>query len=276
MSIKESIFFFPGSDGRKLLGMVHLPEECRSHMGIVFSHPFAEEKNCSHAITVKAARAFASLGFAVFRFDFSGCGDSEGDLEDARVEDWVADLDAAIVHFQSVANVERVALWGLRLGGGLALLYSQKSQYVDSLILWQPVVDLAEYIRQFLRQKLGAGLTQGRADRMTLKMVISQLEHKSVEVIGYTITPDLFNSFVNVGQVPSSFDLMPIFLTTISLTDTAPFSIKQYFEALSCSIPHVTVDHVIAEPFWDRYWCWDSPLLIDRTGKWLRSLHLNG
>lgn len=42
--IQEEMFFFEGSKGRKLLGFLHLPDAESITAGIIYSHPFAEEK----------------------------------------------------------------------------------------------------------------------------------------------------------------------------------------------------------------------------------------
>ena len=76
--VDEQLFFFEGSNERKLLGFLHQPINNCKETGIVYCHPFAEEKNCSHFVTARAAGEFARLGYPVLRFDFSGCGDSEG------------------------------------------------------------------------------------------------------------------------------------------------------------------------------------------------------
>ena len=145
----EEVLFFPGSGNRNLFGCLHYADPQANLTGIVFCHPFAEEKNMSHSAVVKAARMFVAAGFAVFRFDFSGCGDSEGDLEFSSVEDWLQDLDAAIDIFQKKTGISQCLLWGLRSGGGLTLLYEQYEKNIAGLILWQPVLDFSVHILNY-------------------------------------------------------------------------------------------------------------------------------
>jgi len=43
--LAEKIFFFSGSKNRKLLGFLHYADHSKKSIGIVYCHPFAEEKN---------------------------------------------------------------------------------------------------------------------------------------------------------------------------------------------------------------------------------------
>jgi pimeloyl-ACP methyl ester carboxylesterase len=56
----------------------------------------------------------------VLRFDFRGCGDSEGDEAVAGTDAWRDDIGTAVEELKRRAGAARVALAGLRLGGTLA------------------------------------------------------------------------------------------------------------------------------------------------------------
>jgi alpha/beta superfamily hydrolase len=62
---------------------------------LVFAHPFAEEMNKSRRMVALAAGAFAACGWSTLQIDFTGCGDSGGDFEDASWAAWTADLHDA-------------------------------------------------------------------------------------------------------------------------------------------------------------------------------------
>ena len=134
---KDKILFFDNSRGEKILGLLHTPKRSEKNLGIVYCHSFAEEKNRSHAIAVKTARAFATQGYPVLRFDLSGCGDSEGEWEKASIDDWIQDIASAVTYLKNSTHVTNIALWGLRLDGGLAYLYAKKHKEISLLILWQ-------------------------------------------------------------------------------------------------------------------------------------------
>ena len=58
-AMMEKIFFFTGSGDRSLFGFLHHANVTANSIGIVYCHPFAEEKNMSHSVVVKSARIFA-------------------------------------------------------------------------------------------------------------------------------------------------------------------------------------------------------------------------
>ena len=272
MSEREEVFFFPGSHQRKLFGFLHLPAHDSPPVGIVYCHPFAEEKNCSHAIAAKAGRAFARQGFAVLRFDFSGCGDSEDELENVTIDDWLEDLQHARARLAKETGVEKIVIWGLRLGAGLALLQIlQNSEEVAGLVLWQPVMDFKAYIHQFMRQAISANIANNDKTKDSVKELIGQMTRgNAVEVAGYRISLPLYESFIAAGhlrfeqqkQIDTSF-------ISISLMDRPSFISKKMIEELRLKLVPFSVQHLQIEPFWDRYWCWEAPQLIEKTSEWL-------
>jgi hypothetical protein len=60
------------------------------HAGLIICAAFGREHIRSQRAVAHLARSLAGRGYHVLRFDFSGCGDSSGDLADARVRNWVA------------------------------------------------------------------------------------------------------------------------------------------------------------------------------------------
>ncbi|MBM4047042.1 MAG: hypothetical protein FJ279_18220, partial [Planctomycetes bacterium] len=97
---QEQIEFTSG--GVRLFGMLHRAELGADHKsGMVFCHPFGEERKSAFRAMVAAARAFADDGFTVLRFDYRGCGDSEGEFRDATLAAQMADVRAALVFLRS-------------------------------------------------------------------------------------------------------------------------------------------------------------------------------
>ena len=96
MSTANEVPFFFTRERTRLFGLFHDPVGAPSSTGFVLSHPFAEEKLWSHRVFVSLARALASRGHAVLRFDFTGAGDSDGSTAHTSLETHIADLSAAV------------------------------------------------------------------------------------------------------------------------------------------------------------------------------------
>jgi uncharacterized protein len=126
-----------------LSGVLHLPE--RVNQGkvplIVLLHGFIGSKVGEHRLFVKAARYFTDKGYAVFRFDFSGCGESEGDYADVTVTKQLSEVQAVLNHVSMLPQVDanNIILIGHSLGGAVASLTAAKDRRVSKLILWSPV-----------------------------------------------------------------------------------------------------------------------------------------
>ena len=268
----EKVFFFPGSGNRNLFGFLHYADSSSSSTGIVYCHPFAEEKNMSHSVVVKAARIFAAAGIPVFRFDFSGCGDSEGDLRFSSLEDWLQDLDTAIEVFRKETGISQCLLWGLRSGAGLTLLCEQYGKNIAGFILWQPVLDFSVHIKQFLRRAISSQISKGRGEDTRVNAEDDLHHHGLAHVIGYPITKDLYNSFNDLGKQPANVvPSIPVFILSISLMDQPAFALKKYTKRLKEASSPVLLQHITAEPFWDRYWQWECKKSAEATLRWLQS-----
>jgi uncharacterized protein len=268
---QEHIIFFAGSDGRRLLGVIYHPWQRSRQAGVLYIHPFAEEHNMSHAVMVKSCRALAAQGYPVMRFDLSGCGDSEGALEDVSCMDWLRDLDAARDVFLNTTGIENVALFGLRVGGGLALLHAIRQGKTSSLILWEPVLDFDLFIRQFFRRAISTQIAANSHSVTTTQTVEQQvLSGGLVHVIGYPISKNLYDSFCHIGKEPFTADVRcPMFILSVSLMDHPSTNLVNYYNTRLAADMPIQLEHIHEEPFWDRYWRWECPKAIETTLEWL-------
>jgi exosortase A-associated hydrolase 2 len=198
-------FFLKTGIGERFC-LYHAPApgmECRG--AFVYVHPFAEEMNKSRRMAALQARRFANAGFGVLQIDLFGCGDSSGDFGDARWDIWKADLTVARKWVEDNVGVP-VSIWGLRLGALLALDFAVGSnQTLESLLLWQPVLNGESFLTQFLRMRLAnAMLTRGdekRSDTQEMRKVLAA--GGSLEVAGYELAPELAASIdsMNAGRL---------------------------------------------------------------------------
>jgi pimeloyl-ACP methyl ester carboxylesterase len=79
--------------------------------------------SCRGAGHPELAKALEQAGYAVLRFDFRGCGRSEGKCGDVIVDEEIADLRHAIDFLQTQPSVDpaRIGVIGASLGGSVAI-----------------------------------------------------------------------------------------------------------------------------------------------------------
>ena len=104
-------------DGLRLSGRLDSPDGETRALAL-FAHCFTCSKNL-HAVS-RISKTLTARGFAVFRFDFTGLGESEGDFADTNFSSNVADLVQA-VSFLAEHHRPPDLLIGHSLGGAAVL-----------------------------------------------------------------------------------------------------------------------------------------------------------
>jgi exosortase A-associated hydrolase 2 len=162
---------------------------------ILYIHPFAEEMNKSRRMASLAAQAFASQGWFVLQIDLRGCGDSSGELDQVDWSDWVDDVELAWRWLQS--NVAKsTVVWSLRAGSLVVSDWLQQSNASAPLLLWQPVIDGAQHLTQFLRLKAVNEMLNAADTRSAVSTLRSSLTAgQPVEVAGYGLSPSVAAGF---------------------------------------------------------------------------------
>ena len=148
--------------GETLLAILATPaggSTCDTAVLIVVGGP--QYRVGSHRQFTLLARALATAGFPVLRFDHRGMGDSGG--ASIAFEEAAADIAAAIdALFRLCPQIRRVVLWGLCDGASAALLYLDETadRRVGGVILLNPWVrseaSLARtHVKHYYLQRLG-------------------------------------------------------------------------------------------------------------------------
>jgi uncharacterized protein len=195
----ESPLFFENGNHR-LFGVLHEPlmdvkkrVKQTDATGIVFCHPFFEEKLIAHRPMVNFARELAKRGHYVLRFDFMGSGDSDGNPEDSTISSCLSDLESAVKFLRETSKVTRVGLLGVRFGASLAALFEAKNKEVDFEVLISPIVKGNIYIEQSLRSNLATQLaTYGKVTKNREQLIKELMSGQMINIDGYLLTKELF------------------------------------------------------------------------------------
>ncbi len=125
------------SDGLKLSGIIHLPNDFKPgerRPAIIMMHGFGGTK----AIGPEwVCRQCAEWGYVALRFDFRGCGESEGERGRVIPLEEVADALNAVTYMAARNEVDpgAIALCGSSLGGGVAVQAAAADRRVAAVIV---------------------------------------------------------------------------------------------------------------------------------------------
>lgn len=112
------------SDGLKLTGVLHLPGERPSEArraAFVVLHGFGSNKDGGGGTAV--AKMLAGLGYAALRFDFRGCGESEGERGRVICMEQVRDTRNALAFLAARPEIDprRIGVVGQSFGAAVAV-----------------------------------------------------------------------------------------------------------------------------------------------------------
>ncbi|WP_057830068.1 hydrolase 1, exosortase A system-associated [Colwellia sp. TT2012] len=164
--LEQGVIF--NSKGKQLIAIEHLPMpvtmtrgENATKKGVIIVVGGPQTRVGSHRLFVYLARALAKQGLTVFRFDYSGAGDSEGEL--STFTDIQSDIDAAIQTFQQRhSDITELALWGLCDAASAILLYlndNHQQTKIKQVFLVNPWVRQVQtqaktYLRSYYLKRL--------------------------------------------------------------------------------------------------------------------------
>lgn len=200
-----------GANGRMLLAGLHQSARLRARSAaVLLCNPFGEEAARAHRTYRVLAGRLEQAGYAALRFDYAGTGDSGGDDAEFGVEDWLDDIVAAAAELRRESGVDRLVLVGLRFGATLAALATtRRGLRVRHLVLWDPVVDGLQYLRDlaqahraYLREEMGDA---GWRDRLAVDG-----QGIPSEALGSEIAPALAQAMAGVDlarELPQSEQL---------------------------------------------------------------------
>lgn len=119
---------FKGSLGDKLTARLDSPESPRAYL--LFAHYFTGNKDINALRRI--SRALMQENIALFRFDYTGLGESEGNFADSNFTSNVEDLILAANYLRSNYEAPKI-LVGHSLGGTAAIAAASKIEEVRAV-----------------------------------------------------------------------------------------------------------------------------------------------
>ncbi|PIR93943.1 hypothetical protein COT97_03880 [Candidatus Falkowbacteria bacterium CG10_big_fil_rev_8_21_14_0_10_39_11] len=128
----------------------------KSSQGVIFVHGL--ERNTSEYKFRNYWQALAGKA-TLFRFDFSGCGMSDGQFTDFTVEKSTEELALAVKKFKRLApNLKNISLVGHSIAGAITLNYLQDPKHnLDKVILFGPAFNQTELLKYYFVRSVFKG-----------------------------------------------------------------------------------------------------------------------
>lgn len=138
------------SQGNTIVGIFSTPTSEKQKKAVILCHGFPSNKNSMSMLMLQAE--LAKRGISSLRFDFYGCGDSEGAPEDFTITKALNSLQAMYDYLKS-ANYSEIGIIGSSAGGFVALLFASLHQEIKFLGLKSPVGDYFRLEQERLGQQ---------------------------------------------------------------------------------------------------------------------------
>lgn len=265
--------FFLDTDGGRCFAL-HRGPDGGAKRHVLFVPGFNEEMNRCRSMLAFMAEKLAAQGIGSLLLDLHGTGESQGSHGDARWENWLRNLDAAVSWLEQRGQC--VALIGVRLGAMLAADWMRSAPgRVPKLLLWQPVLDGQTTMTQFLRVRIAANMDRSDLPKETTQGMREQWARgESVEVAGYEIHPELARAIDGAKLA----DLVPPTGTKVNwfshfnpATGGATPAETKAIEGWRQAGAHVEAACFNGEAFWQVHQRASAPELIELSLKALQS-----
>ena len=193
--MEYSAKFIQGEKGR-LFYLVRKPKFRDVKFVMILVQPFAEEANKSRHMMSQLVGKIVSLDGMAIIYDHFGTGDSEGDSSQGHLEMWRNDLELVVNKFLASVNAP-LTLCAIRTGALITLgLPVNLLSKVNRLYLINPVLNGKQFIDQFFRLRMAAGLLGNGGKKITAADIREELhKYGSTEIAGYQLSEKLVDQF---------------------------------------------------------------------------------
>jgi len=119
-----------------LSGILAIPDMAGKFPCVALSHGLVSSKESSKYVYL--AERLCAAGIAACRFDYHGCGESEGNISETTLTIRIHNLDSILNHIRGHASVDgtRIAILGSSFGGSTALVEAARNTRIRCVALW--------------------------------------------------------------------------------------------------------------------------------------------
>jgi len=146
--------YFFGDMKRPLYALYHAPQVPTARNSAVLLCPsIANEHAASRNMLSALARKLAANGQHVLTVDYSGTGESAGEIGRGQFLRWLRDIDASVAELSALSGAQELSVVGVRVGALLAATaLATVRTPLSKLVLWDPVICGADFMAALERQ----------------------------------------------------------------------------------------------------------------------------
>ncbi len=144
----EKKYYFNNKENIKLCGILTEPKNITEKC-IILCHGITVDKD-EGGLFIELAKKLSKENFTVFRFDFRGHGESQGNSINLTIKGEKEDLTAS-VKFLKRLGYKRFIILAASFGGGAASLFTADNpSLIEGLILWNAIIDYTSLLEPVL------------------------------------------------------------------------------------------------------------------------------
>jgi alpha/beta superfamily hydrolase len=259
-----------GTDSHRLYGVIHNGVDY-AKTALVLCAPFGEEMVATYARFANWSKQLAEQGIPILRFHFYGTGESGGGSVDFTLESAIDDACTAFEFARKRTAPLRLGYFGVRLGATIAVLAALR-QPVDLLMMWSPITNVQQYMRELFRAQLAKemvhqGLT--RVQRDTQDMILDLESGRSIDLLGYEFSPQLYGQMATRWEWPEKAPAKHILWLARTAEEKKASVIVDRWKASGSRVDF----KVLPEPgFWDEYTSVFPGRFAASTLDWLKEI----
>jgi len=199
MSNLEAVVF-KNCRNQNLVGVMHHGIGKEPRPCLIACHGFVGTKyGGSRRFIVDFAQYAVKHNLSVFRFDFAGCGDSEGDFVNLTIDSELEDLEAAINTVSTMVGVdpEKIGVFGQCLGAVTAIRASSRDPRVQRVVAWAPFANFADALLKLVGEKAFQLLQLGEEAEF---MYHEQPFRCSPKILNESLSLDMFEEITRIRK----------------------------------------------------------------------------
>lgn len=215
-------------DGLKLSGIIEGTTSVENERVVILMHGFKGDRGYNDSkILYTLSRYLNQRGFATIRFDFDGCGQSDGKFEDMTVLSEILDGTKIIDYVRHTMKAKQIYLVGHSQGGVVAsMLAGYYHDIIDKVALLAPAATLKDDALK--------GICQGSS---------YDPEHipASVDVSGFKVGGDYFRTaqLLPIYETAQHFTKPVLLVHGTNDTIVSPTASQKYHDVLPQSELHL-------------------------------------